>query len=159
MALRIGSDNTIYLLWNGTVHLINGGPERIFFSRSTDDGNTYSPRIQVSGAPNGVEHSFPAIAVGKQAGDVRIGWMDKRTGEWNVFYRRSEDGGQQFSSTVHVSSFVPGYPYLSPAGFRLPYGDYCSMTVDEDNNTQMAFGEGPSYAGPGNIWVSHDIGN
>jgi hypothetical protein len=159
MALRIGSDNTIYLLWNGTVHLINSAPERIFFSRSTDDGSTYSPRVQVSDAPNGVEHSFPAIAVGKQAGDVRIGWMDKRTGEWNVFYRSSLDGGQQFSPTVRVSGFVPGYSYLSLAGFRLPYGDYCSMVVDEDNNTQMAFGEGPSYAGPGNIWVSHSIDN
>lgn len=157
MTLRIGSDDSIYLLWNGTVHLTNFVPERIFFARSTDDGRSYSARVQVSDAPMGVEHCFPTIAVGKSAGDVRIGWMDKRTGAWNVFFRGSEDGGTHFGSTVQVSSYVPGYPYLSPAGFALPYGDYFQMTVDDEGNTQAAFGEGPSYAGPGNIWVSHSL--
>ncbi len=155
MALRIGSDDTIYLLWNGTVTLTNFAPERIFFSRSTDDGRTYSPRDGVSDAPAGVEHCFPAIAAGSAAGDVRIAWMDKRAGRWNVFFRRSTDGGLDFSSTVQVSSYVPGFPYLHPNGFDLPYGDYQSMVVDDQNHTQMVFGEGPSYAGPGNQWVSH----
>jgi len=158
MALRIGSDDTIYLLWNGTVDRTNFAPERIFFSRSTDDGQTYSPRFDISDAPAGVEHCFPAIAVGQSAGDVRIGWMDTRTGAWNVFYRASTDGGIDFSSTVRISSFVPGYPYLTPKGFGSPYGDYFSMVVDDANNTQATFGEGPSYAGPGNIWVSHTVG-
>ncbi len=157
MALRIGSDDTIYLLWNGTVDRTNFAPERIFFSRSTDDGQTYSPRVDISDAPAGVEHCFPAIAVGQSAGDVRIGWMDTRTGAWNVFYRASTDGGIDFSSTVRISSFVPGYTYLTPKGFGSPYGDYFSMVVDDANNTQAAFGEGPSYAGPGNIWVAHTL--
>jgi hypothetical protein len=157
MALRIGSDDTIYLLWNGTVDLANFAPERIFFSRSTDHGLTYSLRMQVSDAPSGVEHCFPAIAVGQAPGDVRLGWMDTRTGVWNVFYRRSFDGGEHLGSTIRISSYVPGYPYLSRAGFLSPYGDYFSMVVDEDSGTQMAFGEGPSYQGPGNIWVAHQI--
>ena len=84
--------------------------------------------------------------------------MDTRTGAWNVFFRSSIDGGDHLGPTSRVSGFVPGYPYLTKAGFSLPYGDYFQMTVDEDNNTQMAFGEGPSYAGPGNIWVSHSLG-
>lgn len=157
MTLRIGSDNTIYLLWNGSVQLTNFVPERIFFSRSTDDGQTYSPRVQVSDAPAGVEHCFPAIAVGPEAGDLRIGWMDTRTGKWNVFFRDSEDGGVDFGPTTQISSYVPGYPYLSKKGFDLPYGDYFQMVVDDEGHTQAAFGEGPSYAGPGNIWVSHSL--
>lgn len=59
-----------------------------------------------------------------------------------------------------ISSFVPGYSYLTDAGFLLPYGDYFEMRVDEDNNsyhTQLAFGEGSNYAGPRNIWVSHSV--
>jgi uncharacterized protein len=35
-------------------------PERIYFARSTDDGRTYSTRVDVSDAPTGVEHCFPA---------------------------------------------------------------------------------------------------
>jgi len=124
---------------------------------SIDHGLTYSPRVNLSDVPAGVEHCFPAIAVGRDAGDVRIGWMDKRTGAWNVFYRNSKDGGADFSGTVRISSFVPGYPYLTPIGFNLPYGDYFSMVVDTQNNTQVAWGEGPSYAGPGNQWVSHSL--
>lgn len=157
MALRIGSDDTIYLLWNATVNQTNFAPQRIFFSRSTNHGLTYSPRVGISDAPAGVEHCFPAIAVGRNDGDLRIGWMDTRTGAWNLFFRQSVDGGEHFSIAVRISSFVPGYPYLTQAGFGLPYGDYFSMAVDVHNNTQVAWGEAPSYAGPGNQWVSHNI--
>jgi hypothetical protein len=157
MALRIGSDDTIYLLWNSTVDVKNFAPERIFFARSTDDGNSYSARVDISDAPQGVEHCFPSVAVGQQAGDVRIGWMDKRSGRWNLFFRESADGGVHFSSTVQISSFVPGYPYLHPNGYGSPYGDYFSMVVDMNNQTQMVFGEAPSYQGPGNQWVSHSL--
>lgn len=159
MALRVGSDDTIYLLWNSTVDLTNFAPERIFFSRSTDHGKSYSSRVGISDAPSGVEHAFPALATGSAPGDVRLAWMDKRTGEWNVFYRSSADGGEDFSSTVRVSGFVPGYAYLTTAGFGSPYGDYMSMVVSNENTVQMAFGEGPNYQGPGNIWVSHSIDN
>ena len=159
MALRVGSDDTIYLLWNGTVDQTNFAPERIFFSRSTDHGNNYSPRVGISDAPSGVEHCFPALAVGSTPGDVRLAWMDKRTGAWNVFYRSSQDGGQHLSNTIRISGYVPGYPYLTSKGFGSPYGDYMSMLVDENNTVQMAFGEGPSYQGPGNIWVSHSLDN
>lgn len=157
MALRIGSDNAIYLLWNASAGSQNYSPQRIFFSRSTNGGRTYSPRFDISDAPMGVENCFPAIAVGTSPGDVRLGWMDTRTGAWNVFYRSSQDGGKHLSATVRISSYVPGYPYLTTNGFAFPYGDYFSMVVGENNQTQMAFGEGPSYAGPGNIWVSHSI--
>jgi hypothetical protein len=95
--------------------------------------------------------------VGRTAGDVRLGWTDTRTGLWNVFFRKSLDGGRHLSRVVRISSFVPGYPYLTPAGFRLPYGDYISMAVDGNNQTYMAFGEAPSYQGPGNQWVSHSL--
>jgi hypothetical protein len=156
-AIKIGSDDTIYLLWNSSVNVTNFAPERIYFAKSTDDGHTYSTRVDVSDAPAGVEHCFPALTVGKAAGDVRIGWMDKRTGVWNLFFRKSSDGGDQFGRTIRISGFVQGYPYLTQAGYNLPYGDYFQMTVDQENQTQIAWGEGPNYAGPGNQWTSHSI--
>ena len=157
MALAVGGDDTIYLLWNGTTDQTDFAAERIFFARSTDHGRTYSRRTSVSDAPKGAAHAFPALAVGGEPHAVRLGWMDTRTGAWNVFYRASEDGGARLSPTVRVSSFVPGYSYLSQAGFGSPYGDYFSMIVDPQGRAQVAFGEGPSYQGPGNIWVSHSL--
>lgn len=155
MTMRIGSDDTIYLLWNGTTSpTANFAPERIFFARSRDHGRTYSVRTEVSRAPAGVEHCFPSLAVGPRPGNVRIGWMDERTGAWNLFYRFSDDRGASWSDETRVSRYVAGYPYLTPAGYALPYGDYFQMIVDDEGRTQIAWGEGPSYAGPGNIWTA-----
>src|SRR5690348_14049168 len=75
-AITFGSDDTIYLLWNSSINVTNFAPERIYFAKSTDGGRTYSTRVDVSDAPAGVEHCFPALTVGQTAGYVRIGWMD-----------------------------------------------------------------------------------
>ncbi len=153
--MSIGSDDSVYLLWNSTADQTDYAPERIYFARSTDHGATYSTRQDVSLAPAGIEHCFPAITSGASAGDVRIGWMDTRTGSWNLFYRSSGDGGTTWSPESQVSGYVPGYSYLTTTGFGLPYGDYFQMEVDDAGGTQIAWGESGSYAGPGNIWVSH----
>jgi hypothetical protein len=155
MTVRVGGDDSVYLLWNSTVDQTDYAPERVYFARSTDHGATYSPRQDVSLAAQGVEHSFPAVATGSAAGDVRIAWMDTRAGAWNVYARVSADGGATWSGEAQVSAYVPGYAYLTASGFALPYGDYMSLAVDARGDTQAVWGEGPSYAGPGNIWTAH----
>ena len=144
LALRAGGDGAVYLLWNAAPMTASGGPERIFWSRSLDGGLAYTPAIDVSDAPGGVEHCFPALAVGRRAGDVRLGWMDRRYGGWNVFYRSSADGGAQFGPVQRVS----------PDGFGSPYGDYFQMSVGEDGRAHVAWGESARCAGPGNVRVS-----
>ena len=153
--MTVGSDDTVYMLWNSTVDQTDYAPERIYFAKSTNHGATYSLRQDVSLAAPGVEHSFPAITTGASSGDVRIAWMDMRAGQWNLFYRTSNNGGSTWSGETQVSSYVPGYAYLTPTGFGLPYGDYFDMSVDDRGSTQIAWGEAGSYAGPGNIWTSH----
>ena len=155
-SMTIGSDDRVYILYNSTVDQTNEAPERIFFVTSSDHGASYSARQDVSPAPQGIEHSFPAITSGAGSGDVRIGWMDTRTGSWNVFYRASINGGSSWSGETQISSYVPGYSYLTPSGFGLPYGDYFQMSVDDRGSSQIAWGEAASYAGPGNIWTAHN---
>jgi len=154
MALQIGSDDTVYLLWNSTPDLTNFAPERIYFSRSTDHGVSYSPRQDVSDAPSGIEHCFPTLIAGGAPGDVRIAWMDQRNALWNVFYRTSNDGGQTFGPSVRLSTYVPGYQYLKPAGFDFPYGDYFQMTIDPQGLTHAVFGEAKAITTAGNAWVA-----
>ena len=156
MTMAIGSNDSVYLLYNSTVDQTNYAPERIYFVKSTDHGSTYSARHDVSLAPPGVEHSFPAITTGASSGDVRIAWTDTRTGSWNLFYRSSSDGGASWSGETQVSGYVPGYSYITSTGFGLPYGDYFEMAVDDRGSTQLAWGEAGSYAGPGNIWTAHN---
>jgi hypothetical protein len=155
-SMTVGSDDRVYILYNSTVDQTNMAPERIFFVTSSDHGASYSARQDISSAPQGIEHSFPAITSGAGSGDVRIGWMDTRTGSWNVFYRASTNGGSSWSGETQISTYVPGYSYLTPNGFGLPYGDYFQMSVDDHGSSQIAWGESASYAGPGNIWTAHN---
>jgi len=89
-ALTADAAGKLYLLWNaGTVDF---GPERIYFSSSLD-GVNWAPKFDVSSAPTGVDHAFPAVVAGGP-GDVRIAWMDQRNNpHWNVYYQTSGDGG------------------------------------------------------------------
>ena len=156
IALSSDSDGTLYAVWNaGGVSM---GPQRIYFSSSTDGGDNWIPRASVSSATSGVEHAFPAIAAGN-SGDVRIAWMemDARNSSdtskaWNVFYRNSSNGGATWGDETRVSSYVPGYRYISNKGFSFPFGDYFGLAIDNQNDTHVVWGEGQNYQSPGSIW-------
>lgn len=155
MSLSIGSDDSIYLLYNMTSDLTNGAAQRIYFRTSTDHGNSYSARQDVSLAPSGVEHSFPTVLAGTTAGDVRIAWQDSRTGNWNTMYRSSTNGGGSWSPEGEVSNYVAGYSYLTSTGYLFPYGDYFRMALDSSGKIHLAWGEAPAYTSQGNIWVGN----
>jgi hypothetical protein len=152
IVITADASDTLYALWNSGTE--DKGPERIFFARSTDGGSTWSPRQDVSTASQGIEHAFPTITTGGSE-NVRIAWMDARNVPMsNVYYRTSSDGGSTWSSETVLSSYVAGYPFINPDGFAFPYGDYFSMAVDDRGATQVVWGEGPNWLGPGNIWYT-----
>ena len=147
------ASGNLYALSNA--NNIDFGPARIYFYKSSDGGNTWSSRAEVSMAGAGISHNFPAI-VAAGNGDVRISWMDERTnGWWNTYYRSSTNGGATWSSEQDVSTFVIGYPtYITADGFRFPFGDYYEMDIDEQGTTHIIMGEGYSYDSPGSIWYT-----
>ena len=156
MVMTSDSSDNIYLLWNAGS--VAKGSERIYFAKSTNGGNTYSAKVDVSTAPAGTHHNFPAIAATGN-GDVRISWMDARAAngrmdKWNVYYRSSANGGSTWSNEVDVSTFVSGFSYISADGFRFPFGDYYEMDVDELGTAHLIFGEALNYDSPGSIWYA-----
>ena len=163
MALDTDDEGVVYILWNA-----NSAPlaaQRLYFARSTNHGRTWSAAVGASNAGAGTDHAFPALAA-RGDGDVRIGWMDDRNGfdsgsspdaRWNTWYRSSTNGGATWSSETQVSAYVPGYVYklnTPDDGYLQPYGDYFEMAVNSAGDTVAAWGEGVSYAGPGNIWFA-----
>jgi hypothetical protein len=65
--------------------------------------------------------------------------------------------GPHGSAEAQLSRFVPGYDYklATPKDGSLePYGDYFELDVDQDGATHALWGEGPNYAGPGNVWYA-----
>ena len=163
MALGIDAKDRIYVLWDAAHS--SSGIQRMYFARSVD-GATWSSATEVSAAPTGSNHLFPAIAT-RGDGDVRLSWMDDRNGfdtgnddpngRWNVYYRSSSDGGTSWSAEAKLSQFVTGYSYkyATPKdGFAEPYGDYFELDIDGTGQTHAIWGEGPSYFGPGTVWYA-----
>ncbi|HET7678011.1 MAG TPA: sialidase family protein [Candidatus Limnocylindrales bacterium] len=155
-ALASDAAGALYLLWNAGPLRPKGAPERMWFSRSTDRGTTWSAKVEVSTAPAGTNHAFPAIAAGA-AGDVRIAWMDDRVGGglWNTYYRSSTNGGGGWSAEQDVSTHDAGMPpYITSVGFEYPFGDYFEIDIDDEGTTHVINGQGLNYDSPGSIWYT-----
>jgi hypothetical protein len=141
----------LYLLWSSSTR--PRGPARLLLRRSDDGGASWSaPRSVGTGGPR-ADHGFPMIAAAGH-GDVRIAWMEERAGWWNTWFRRSDDGGATWSASVRLSDRAGGAPYKSRRGFRFPYGDYGQLAIGAGGVSHAAWGEGPSYAGPGDTWYA-----
>ena len=150
VALTSDAAGALYALWSAGNSAL--GPQRIYFSSSTNGGESWLPGVSVSSAGVGVEHAFPAIVAGN-AGDVRIAWMDQRNSPlWNTYYRSSSNGGATWGEETRVSGYVPWYRYIGEEGFRFPFGDYFGMAIDNHGDTHVVWGEGMNYQSPGSIW-------
>src|SRR5580658_4194487 len=150
VSLTADADGTLYALWSAGGKAMEA--QRIYFSSSTNGGESWLPRFNVSFAASGVEHAFPAIVAGS-TGDVRIAWMDKRNSPyWNTYYRSSSNGGATWAEETRISGYVPGYRYIGKVGFRFPFGDYFGLAIDNHGDTHVVWGEGLNYQSPGSIW-------
>jgi hypothetical protein len=164
MALASDADGTLFVLWNANRQRY--APSDLFFASSSDGGATWSAPATVSGAPTEANEAFPAI-VATGSGDVRIAWMDDRNGfdaggndpdaRWNTYYRTSADGGTSWSDELQLSAYQAGFSYKLDQpldGYLQPYGDYFELDIDAAGRTHALWGEGNSYAGPGNVWYA-----
>jgi hypothetical protein len=151
MVVTVDAADDVYVAYNAG--LVDQGPPYLWFQGSTNGGATWTPRkvVHADGLSNAF-HLFPAIA-GGGAGEVHVSWMDNRTGQFNVFYRTSSNGGSTFSSETIVNQNL-GFPYQGSAGFEFTYGDYYAIAVDPRVGVHLAWGEGPDNLGPGNVFYS-----
>jgi len=119
---------TVYINW---ADLRNNdgqdGDADIFFSRSTDGGDTWSGPLRVNQDPvgNGRDQFFTWMSVDPVDGSVNIVYYDRREGDGSdihVYLARSTDGGRTFSEQkISDESFVP-----NP---NLFFGDYNGISA------------------------------
>ena len=67
----------------------------IFFSRSTDDGTTWSADARVNRDPYGasVNQQSPALVYDRANDTIYVAWQDERNGDFDIWLARSTDGG------------------------------------------------------------------
>lgn len=148
-ALAMDASGRLVIVYNGASTAY--GPQTVYARSSVDGGVTWSGRVALSAS--GVNAAFPA-AVGVGDGDVRVWFMDQRTGRWNTWYTTSRDLGATWSTPVRISDATSGTTYKDASGFVEAYGDYGEIDVTSAGKTVAAWGEGPSYLGPGGVWYN-----
>ncbi len=82
--------NTIHLVWRDT----RNGNSEIYYKRSMDGGASWTEDKRLTNDPGESEH--PKIIA--QGDTLHVVWRDNRDGKYEVYYKRSTDGGQSWST-------------------------------------------------------------
>ena len=97
------SGNNVHVVWHDTTP----GSFDIFYKRSSDGGATFSPTINLS--DNTHQSTRPAIAV--SGNNVYVVWDDSEPGNFDIFYRRSTNGGASFTEPIKNLSNTAGISF------------------------------------------------
>jgi hypothetical protein len=97
-----------------------------FYSRSTDDGQTFSEPLQLTSAP-GTLVSKPLALAYKNV--VYVAYQNEAPRRMQVYLRKSEDGGVTFADAVQISN----------ADNSCGRGHSASMTVDSQGTLHMVW--------------------
>jgi hypothetical protein len=102
-AIMQASDSTIWVVW----YSYRSGNTDIWYKTSTDGGVTWSDAIQLTTDPNG-DYS-PAVMQASD-GTIWVVWYSYRSGNADLWYKTSSDGGTTWSSVVQLTK-APEYDY------------------------------------------------
>jgi len=112
--------------------------QEILFSRSIDGGITFFPPINISNSP---EMSWPPVITVDSAGNIYIIWAEGIAGNLRLFFARSTDEGNSFSSPLllpapegnadcySIASIDDGKVYIALSIFDFPVWSIKSYLV------------------------------
>jgi peroxiredoxin len=139
IAQSLVNSSDVYVVWadNST------GNMNVFFKRSTDGGATFDKTINLSNDTNGFS-LFPRIATSLvNSSDVYVVWADNSTGNGDIFFKKSTDGGATFDKTINLSNDtdyssnpeISVFDALGPKDVYVVWQDKVSSI--SDNNTSL----------------------
>ena|GEM_PF-4215938 len=99
-SVAVDGEGVIYAVWNDARE---DTARRVYFAKSTDGGSSFGQSVRVDDSPAESTQLNPRIAV-DTSGDVYVVWQDSRSGNWDIYFSKSTDGGVSFSTpNVKVS--------------------------------------------------------
>lgn len=104
------SGNIVQIVW----HDDTPGNNEIFYKRSVDGGNTWSADVRLSNTAG--SSNMPGIAVSGSV--VHVCWYDSTAGNWEIYYKRSTDGGTNWGSDTRLTNNTANsmYPTIAVSG-------------------------------------------
>jgi len=93
------SGNNVYVVWKCPPSL--GAYVRVYFSRSTDGGSTFSPRKNPTGFIRHGEYNPDIAAYGEN--EIYIVWVLDQYENNHIYFAKSTDSGVVFSSNIRVN--------------------------------------------------------
>ncbi len=121
------------------------GNKEIYYKRSTDNGNTWGNDLRLTDNP--FTSTNPSLWV--SGSNVHIVWQEDRDGNYEIYYKRSVDGGNTWSSDIRLTNNPNNslYPSISASGSNIHV-----VWVDErDGNEEIYYKRSNDN---GNSWGS-----
>jgi hypothetical protein len=95
-AITLDSSDTIHVTWRDD----SPGKGEIYYMKSTNGGTTWSAAKRLTWTS---EYSnYPSIAV-ESSNNLHIVWADYTPGNWEIFHKKSTDGGVSWSGSTRLS--------------------------------------------------------
>ncbi|HEY0515068.1 MAG TPA: Ig-like domain-containing protein [Thermoanaerobaculia bacterium] len=142
-AYRTGTKNNVYVVWNdlsGDAGCTSGGgpgtnaastcKSRIFFSRSTDGGSTWSAPVKFNNQSGLNDQFMPWLVVDPTNGKIAVTYYDtvgdSTRKSANVYYQSSTDDGVTWSAPFKVTTAATNET-TTGADSGNQYGDYTNL--------------------------------
>lgn len=87
------SGSTVHLLWGDYRDSLPGPEVEVYYKRSGNSGATWSDDVRLTWSL--LAKGMPTVACADS--NVLVFWMDHRGDNWEIYYKRSKDGGTTWS--------------------------------------------------------------
>lgn len=102
--IQVDSSGVVHVVYYSTK--INSNNREIFYCRSTDFGVSWEDPVRLTNATR--DSRIPKLAIGPDD-SLNVAWHDDRTAsdDYNIYFKRSDDGGDTWGSDVMVNDSGP----------------------------------------------------
>jgi S1-C subfamily serine protease len=127
------SRNNVYAVWEESYY--QNGNNRIMFTESANRGDTFSNPLNLTSDIK-IDSETPSIDA--SGNNVYVVWTDNSTGNFDIFFIKSTDGGNTFSKPVNLSN-DPGVSYFPRIALDRNNGIYIVWTDNSLGNYNIMF--------------------